>query len=80
MLTRSAIKGLRAMPPREAEAMKAKLETFAVSPFANHLWAKAFGDGVTRIRHGDWRAVCEIDQGRIIVLVLKIGNRREIYR
>lgn len=33
-----------------------------------------------RIRVGNYRIIYEIDGGRIIVRVLRIGHRREIYR
>jgi len=33
-----------------------------------------------RYRVGDYRVICEIQDGRLTVLVLQIGNRREIYR
>ena len=29
---------------------------------------------------GDWRIICDIQDQRIVVRVLRIGNRREIYR
>lgn len=36
-----------------------------------HLW---------RYRAGDYRIVCDIQDARILVLVLRIGHRREVYR
>jgi hypothetical protein len=36
--------------------------------------------GGVRIRHGDWRAVCEIDGREMIVLVVRIGHRKDVYR
>ncbi|MCB9994321.1 MAG: type II toxin-antitoxin system RelE/ParE family toxin [Hyphomicrobiaceae bacterium] len=33
-----------------------------------------------RYRVGDLRIICHIDDGRLIVLVISVGNRREIYR
>ena len=33
-----------------------------------------------RIRAGDWRIVYAFQDRKLIVLVLKIGHRREIYR
>lgn len=33
-----------------------------------------------KYRVGDYRIVCDIQDGRLIVLVLRVGNRREIYR
>ena len=29
---------------------------------------------------GDWRIICDIQDQRIVVRVLRIGNRREIFR
>jgi len=29
---------------------------------------------------GDWRIVCDVDDERIVVRVLRIGNRRDVYR
>jgi mRNA interferase RelE/StbE len=33
-----------------------------------------------RYRVGDYRVICEIQDGVLTVLVLQIGNRREVYR
>jgi mRNA interferase RelE/StbE len=33
-----------------------------------------------KYRVGDWRIVCDIQDERIVVRVLRVGNRREIYR
>ena len=33
-----------------------------------------------KYRVGDWRIICDVQDSRIIVRVLRIGNRREVYR
>ena len=33
-----------------------------------------------KYRVGDWRIICDIQDHLIVVRVLRIGNRREIYR
>ena len=33
-----------------------------------------------KYRVGDWRIICDIQEQRIVVRVLRIGNRREVYR
>lgn len=33
-----------------------------------------------KYRVGDWRIVCDIRDQRLIVRVLRVGNRREVYR
>ena len=36
--------------------------------------------GLWRYRVGDYRIVCDIQDGRLVVLVLSVGHRREVYR
>lgn len=33
-----------------------------------------------KYRVGDWRIICDIQDQRIVVRVVRIGNRREVYR
>jgi mRNA interferase RelE/StbE len=33
-----------------------------------------------KYRVGDWRIICDIQYQRIVIRILRIGNRREIYR
>ena len=33
-----------------------------------------------KYRVGDWRIICDIQDQRIVVRVLRMGNRREVYR
>lgn len=36
--------------------------------------------GLWRYRVGDFRVICEIQDGALRVLVVQFGNRREVYR
>jgi len=36
--------------------------------------------GYWRFRAGDWRIVTRIDDERVVIVVLQLGHRREIYR
>lgn len=40
---------------------------------------KGMGDR-WRLRVGDYRAIYRSDTGALVVLVLKVGHRREVYR
>lgn len=33
-----------------------------------------------KYRVGDWRIICDIQDRKIVVRVLRVGNRREVYR
>ena len=36
--------------------------------------------GLWRYRVGDYRVICELRDSALMVLVVQIGNRREVYR
>lgn len=36
--------------------------------------------GLWRYRIGDYRLLCRIEEGVLVVLVIEIGHRREVYR
>lgn len=38
------------------------------------------GQGEWRVRTGDYRVIYDIDDGVLVVLVIAVGHRREIYR
>mgnify|MGYP001325586030 CR=1 FL=1 len=33
-----------------------------------------------KYRVGDWRIICDIQDRKIVVRVLRVGNRRDVYR
>ncbi len=36
--------------------------------------------GYTRIRVGEYRIIYSVDDGKLLVLIIRIGHRREVYR
>ena len=43
------------------------------------LTGPAFGT-YWRYRVGDYRIICDIQDGRLCILVIEVGNRRDVYR
>ena len=80
LISPSAIKALMAMPKKEREQMKQRLDAIAAAPGENHpsvIAMQGKPPGRFRVRQGDWRAVFRIDGGDVVVD--RIGHRREIY-
>lgn len=44
-----------------------------------HALVGAMG-GLWRYRAGDWRVIVRIEDQRVVILVLELGHRREVYR
>ena len=43
------------------------------------LRGKALGD-FWKYRVGDWRIIADLDDGVLLITVVRLGNRREVYR
>ena len=76
--SRGALKALRRMPTNTAKLIRAKLRALAADPAAMRNVKKLTGSPGYRLRVGDWRVIYKIDPSDV-VLVVKIGHRREIY-
>ena len=81
ILAKRAVKALQKMPQKTAVLIWEKLTQVANDPFAGHLnTTKLQGRPGYRLRVGDWRVIYEIKNDELVVLVLKIATRGEVYR
>ena len=60
--------------------MQAAIELLSEEPRPGGAKKLAGGDGEWRVRTGDYRIVYEIRDSVLLILVVAVGHRREIYR
>ena len=78
--TKEAAKSLQRMPHNIAQLIREKLKMIAVDPDAEHPNAKKLqGREGCRLRVGDWRVIYKVQNNQLIIVVLKIASRGEIY-
>lgn len=73
-----AARTLRKLDHQAQRRIQGVLELLAGNPRppgARKLTAR----GAWRVRSGDYRVIYEIDDGVLVVLVLSVGHRRDIY-
>ena len=81
IFTKEAARSLQKMPHNTAMLIRKKLETIAANPYADHSNAKKLkGRDGYRLRVGDWRVLYEIQDDKLVILVLKVALRGEVYR
>ncbi len=79
-LSPSASRQLRKLDPSARRRVQAAIELLATEPRPSGAKKLAGGAGEWRVRTGDYRIVYEIDDGVLVILVLAVGHRREIYQ
>ena len=78
--TPAANRQLRKFDPQVRRRVQAAIELLAADPRPPAATQLVGGAGEWRIRTGDYRIVYESEEDRLLILVLAVGHRREIYR
>lgn len=72
-------KALGKIPKRDAKFIKEKIESLAKHP-RPHGSIKLSGKELYRIRHGIYRIIYKIFDDRLVVLVLDVDGRKDVYK
>ena len=69
------------MPRNTAKIIREKLESIAADPYAEHPNAKKLqGRDGYRLRVVDWRNIYKIQSEQLMIMVLKVASRGEVYK
>ena len=78
--TKSFGKALARLPLNWQKKIVAKIKEVAVDPYApNNNLTKLQGRDGYRLRVGDWRVIYELQDDHLVMLVLDVGPRGDIY-
>ncbi|MGD9088237.1 MAG: type II toxin-antitoxin system RelE/ParE family toxin [Desulfobacterales bacterium] len=77
---KSAAKVLKKLPKQDRRRIRDKIDSFTEN-LPDPITTKMQGDNpFHRVRVGDYRIIYEIHEDTLVILVLKIGHRKEVYR
>ena len=76
----AAVRQLRKLDGSALRRVQAAIELLAEEPRPSGAKKLVGGDGEWRVRTGDYRIVFEINDGVLLVLVVAVGHRREVYQ
>lgn len=79
-LAPAAARQLRKSDPPVRRRIQATIELLARDPRPPSATRLVGGAGEWRVRTGDYRIIYEIEDDHMLVLVLNVGHRREIYQ
>jgi mRNA interferase RelE/StbE len=76
----AAAKELKALPRKEIVKIDKELLALAKNPHQNTSVTALQGfNELYRLRVGDYRVVFKIENRQLLILVIKIGHRKEVY-
>lgn len=78
-IKRSAAKEIADLPKADCQRVVAKVQVLASDPRPDGC-EKLSGAEKYRIRQGNYRILYEIEDASKIVTIVKVGNRKDVYR
>lgn len=75
----SAVKEIESLPKKDRSRVIQKIKGLAVDPRPPGC-EKLTGEDKYRIRQGRYRIIYSIEDKELIVVVVKVGHRRDIYK
>ncbi len=79
-ISRTAEKQLRKLPRKDQERIVRAIRPLAQAPRPRGSRKLTGYDDVFRIRVGHYRLLYSISSTQLVIIILKIGHRREVYR
>jgi mRNA interferase RelE/StbE len=80
-IKRSAAKEIERIEPRKVRrAVVTRIQALTSNPRPTGSEKLSAVREQYRVRQGDWRIVYEVRDAELVVLVVKVGNRRDVYR
>jgi mRNA interferase RelE/StbE len=76
----AAVRQLRKLDPAGRRRVQAAIDLLATDPRPPAARRLAGGAGEWRVRTGDFRIIYEIHDREVVVLVVKVGHRRDVYQ
>ena len=75
----TAVKELQKIPKRDVSKIIDKIRSLSSNPRPPGC-EKLSADEKYRVRQGRYRIIYSIEDGKLVVLVIKIGHRKDVYR
>jgi mRNA interferase RelE/StbE len=77
---KSVEKELRKLPSTQLKSIVAKIRALATNPYPEGSVKLRGSSDLFRIRYADYRVIYQVQNKNLILLVIKVGHRREVYR
>jgi mRNA interferase RelE/StbE len=80
VVLRPAARAIARLSPDVRTRVRQAIRTLATEPRPVGCKRLIATDGLYRIRVGDYRIIYDVQDGKLVVTVVRVGHRRDVYR
>lgn len=77
---KKAAKKFKALPRQEQQRLKIKIDNLEIDPRPPGVVKLSGEENLYRIRVGNYRVIYSIQDARLLILIVKIGHRKDVYQ
>jgi len=77
--TERAIRDLESLPAMERRKVGKRIEALGANPHPSGVKKLQGAEDLYRIRSGDYRVIYSIADKKLLILVIRVGHRKDIY-
>jgi mRNA interferase RelE/StbE len=79
-IAKSVFKSLKALPKVDVKKLVATIQSLGLDPFPDGCRKLSGEKSTYRVRQGNYRVIYETDGGKLRILILKVGHRKDVYK
>jgi len=76
----TVLKSIKRLPKKDLQRIKKKIDELAENLPEPTTTKMKGGNSFHKVRSGDYRIIYEIQDDRLVILVVKIGHRKDVYK
>lgn len=77
---KQAAKQFKAFPRQEQQRLKIKIDNLEIDPRPSGVVKLSGEQNLYRIRVGNYRIIYSIQDSQLLILIVKIGHRKDVYQ
>ena len=79
-ISASAEKYIKKIPKKDLKKVIEAIQILAINPYPEGCRKLQGEEDVYRVRQGNYRIIYEIENKKLIILILKVGHRKDVYK
>ena len=76
----AVLKSLKRFPKRDLIRIKKKIDELGSNVPVPNTTKKKGDNSFHKVRSGDYRIIYEIHDDRLVILIVKVGHRKDVYK